>query len=276
MLCLAFVLFVITLGGENSWGTPLRVLSYNILTVDNFFSTGPWRIRKQRIAQLVRQEQSDIVGMQEALFSMMEGLSALLPDHAYVGVGRDDGQRQGEYAGIFYRTSRLELLETKTFWLSENPDFPGRIGWDARCPRIVTWAYFRDRKTGTTFYIFNTHFDHRGKRAQKESARLLAKEALRISQGRPSIVMGDFNVSEDSRAYRLFKKYSGFLDAISLGPHEGPRWTFSFYGLFKSKIDFIFVHPSIKVYRHAILPEDPWAPTLRSDHLPISTLVEIP
>lgn len=260
---------------EGTSAPQLRVLTYNILTKDNFFQTGPWNTRRQMIAEFIRAYKYDVMGVQEALGTMLDDLSSLLPEYSYAGVGRDDGQRKGEFSAIFYRKEHIELLETKTFWLSTTPETPGVIGWDARCPRIVTWAHFRDRRTGSTFYVFNTHFDHLGKQAQRNSAGLLAAEAKRISQGQPTIVLGDFNVAEKSTVYDLFKSASGLTDAISLVKHQGPRWSHSFYGWFKSKIDFIFVSPSITVCEHAITPENPFSVSQRSDHLPVSAVVKI-
>src|SRR5690606_18426917 len=127
----------------------------------------------------VRHQDFDVMGVQEALSFMLDDLSTLLPQYAYTGGGRDDGLRQGEFDAIFYKKDHIELLESKTFWLSATPDVPGAIGWDAQAPRIVTWALFKDRRTQSTFYVFNTHFDHLGREAQKQSALLLAAEMKR-------------------------------------------------------------------------------------------------
>lgn len=63
----------------------------------------------------------------------------LLDRYAYIGVGRDDGKEQGEYAAIFYNKERIELLENGDFWLAEQTDSPQK-GWDAACIRICTWG----------------------------------------------------------------------------------------------------------------------------------------
>ena len=253
----------------------LNILTYNILVTDNLMTTGPWRVRQNMIAEKIRSQKADIVSVQEALGEMLEDLSKLLPKYAYVGVGRDDGVRKGEFSAIFYRRDRLEVLETKTFWLSPTPDVAGVIGWDADCPRIVTWARFRDLKSQKVFYVFNTHFDHLGREAQRNSALLLAAEAQRISDGAPTIVTGDFNVAEGSEVYDLFRDTSSLFDAITLAKLEGPRWTHSIYGIYKRKLDFVFVSPGIKVTRHAIIPENPFTLFQASDHLPISATVQI-
>jgi len=55
---------------------------------------------------------------QEALKNQIDDLEILLPEYAWLGIGRDDGKMRGEYSAIFYRRDRLEPLETSTFWLS--------------------------------------------------------------------------------------------------------------------------------------------------------------
>ena len=60
--------------------------------------------------------------MQEVLRHQLEDLKARLPEYAEVGVGREDGKTQGEYAPLFYKKDRFELLDNNTFWLSQYPD----------------------------------------------------------------------------------------------------------------------------------------------------------
>lgn len=50
------------------------------------------------------------------------------PFWAYIGVGRDDGQRGGEYSPIIYPVQTFELLHSETIWLSPTPDRPSK-GW---------------------------------------------------------------------------------------------------------------------------------------------------
>jgi endonuclease/exonuclease/phosphatase family metal-dependent hydrolase len=66
-------------------------------------------------------------------------------------------------------------MNSQTFWLSEQP-IAGSKSWDAAITRIVTWAKFKDLKTKKVFFVFNTHFDHRGTVARRESANLLLKK----------------------------------------------------------------------------------------------------
>ena len=51
-----------------------------------------------------------------------------LPEYDGIGVGRDDGKTAGEYAPLFYRKDKYEVLDSNTFWLAENPDSVGMMG----------------------------------------------------------------------------------------------------------------------------------------------------
>ncbi len=250
---------------------PLRVVSYNIQTRMTRFQVAPWPRRVQAIGKLITNEMFHVVGVQEAVASMLKDLMVLLPNYGYVGHGRDDGKLQGEHTAILYNKSRLKVLNWSSFWLAPTPEVPGIIGWDASCPRIVTWAQFQDLVSRKIFFVFNTHFDHLGRIAQTNSARLLASEFHRITQGSPGIVMGDFNVSDKNAAYHLFVEQSGLADAIALAPHKGPKYTHSFFGIYKSRIDYIFVSPHLQVQQNRTIPEEPRNRHRRSDHLPIFT-----
>ena len=85
------------------------------------------------------------------------------------------------------------LLWDATFWLSPTPGVAGSQGWDAALPRIATWARLRDRQSGRSFVIVNTHFDHMGETARRESARLVVARAQGLADGAPLAVTGDLN-----------------------------------------------------------------------------------
>jgi endonuclease/exonuclease/phosphatase family metal-dependent hydrolase len=164
-----------------------------------------WANRKEKESSDIRFHKGELVGVQEALMSQLRDLEKLLPEFAGTGVGRTDGKEAGEYSAILYRKSRFRLLETNTFWLSETPETPGSMGWDAAYPRIVTWAKFRDRVSKKTFSHFNTHFDHRGDQARAQSASLILKRIGEIVRREPFVLTGDLNVREDSEAYKTLK-----------------------------------------------------------------------
>ena len=187
-LLLVFGSFQLVLAAQD-----LQVMTFNIRLNIAVDSLNAWPYRKNKVASQVLFHDVHLLGVQEAQHDQMVDLKARLPKFKYVGGGRDDGKEKGEYSAIFYDTSRLQSLHSQTFWLSLTPEVPGSKSWDAAITRIVTWAKFKDRKTGKIFFAFNTHFDHLGKEARRESAKLLLQKVAAIAGNTPAIVTGDFN-----------------------------------------------------------------------------------
>lgn len=260
--------------------THIRVMTFNIRYDEPRDGANTWANRKELVASMIRFHNADLIGVQEALKRQIDDLDKLLPEYAWVGVGRGDGKAAGEYAAIFYRKERFKVLESSTFWLSQTPQVPSS-GWDASYPRIVTWAKLQDNTNRKIFFLFNTHFDHRGEVARTESARLLLNRVSEIARDIPVVVTGDFNFVESSAGYQILTgKSSGesvasksvLRDAryISQHGHHGPTST---YNEFKalvpgSKIDYVFVKGNIRVVQHGVL-SDTWDGRFPSDHLPV-------
>ena len=255
---------------------PLNVMTFNIRYNNPGDSANAWPFRKDKAASQVLFHEAQVVGVQEALHGQIMDLKALLPQFAWVGRGRDNGKQAGEYSAIFFDTTRLQLLKTETFWLSPEPTKPGVKGWDAAFPRVVTWAQFRDRRTKKQFYVFNTHFDHMGKIARAESAKLLLQKVNEIGGKLPVIVTGDFNATPDQEPIRIIMDTNDPLHlidskAVSSTPHYGPEGTFNG---FQSKetanqpIDYIFIKNGPKVQQHASLSQT-WGGRFSSDHFPV-------
>ena len=135
----------------------LNLMTYNIRYSTKSDGVNQWDNRKGHVAEILKYYEVDICGMQEALFSQITDLKERLPNHDYIGKGRDDGKEKGEFSPIFFDKTKFELLKSETIWLSETPEVPGQ-SWDAAFPRVVTWAYFKDKKSRKKFYVFNTHF----------------------------------------------------------------------------------------------------------------------
>jgi endonuclease/exonuclease/phosphatase family metal-dependent hydrolase len=257
---------------------PLRVMTFNIRFDTPADSGNAWPHRRDWVASLVRFHRPDAVGVQEALAHMLADLDARLPGFARVGVGRADGRSGGEFSAILYRTDRLELIDSGTFWLSPTPAVPGSKGWDAAIERVATWGRFRDRRTGCTHVHVNTHFDHIGEQARQESARLIRRRLADLGRGLPVLVTGDLNADPSSVAYRIFTRDSvagspalrGDGLVASRSGHYGPTSTWNAFTAIEPgrRIDYVLVSSDVAVLTHAILP-DAWDGRFPSDHLPV-------
>ena len=239
-----------------------------------------WSVRRDRVADYIKRNHIDVIGMQEVLHTQLEDLLQRLPEYDYVGVGRTDGATKGEYSPVFFLKERFEVLEKGNFWLSETPDVPGSVGWDAALERIASYAKLRDKATGKVFMAVNTHFDHVGVKARRESAKLIMRKIQEIVGTRPAVVTGDFNVTEDDEAYTTMlggEMVNGqlmnckFNDAYHMTPnHTGTCYTWHQFcqipPLKCEKIDFIFITPTIRVNHSHIEVPNPAA--MLSDHNP--------
>ena len=176
----AFITLLLA-GCSSSPISHVRLATFNIRYDNPGDSLNSWKYRKDRVCEFIREKQPDVLGMQEVLHHQLEDLLAGLPDYAYVGVGREDGKTQGEYAPVFYRKDKYDLLDSNTFWLSEHPDSVGKLGWDAACTRVATWAKLKEKSTGKEFLMVNTHFDHVGTEARRNSALLIIDKIKEIA-----------------------------------------------------------------------------------------------
>ncbi len=236
-------------------------------------SLNSWSYRKDRMGKFINEMKFDVFGTQEVLHHQFEDLKAMLPGYEAVGVGRDDGKTKGEYSAVFYRKDKFDALDSGTFWLSENPENIGALGWDAVCPRIATWAKLQEKATGKIIMAVNTHFDHVGVEARKQSALLIIRKIKEIVGDNPAVVTGDFNVNDKSDAYATIttnefvlkdsRKIAEKVTGVNYSFHDYTRRPLEK----RTIIDFLFVTPSIKVLHSDIPQED--ASAILTDHNPV-------
>ncbi len=182
---------------------PVNVMSFNIRYGSANDGENAWPARQQFVIDTIRANDPDIIGLQEVLEFQARQLRAALPEYEFVGVGRDDGVDQGEFVPIMYRSKLFELVDVGHLWLSEHADRPGVKGWDAACPRMLTWVRLGfKRHPLNSIYVVNTHFDHVGKQARLESAKILRQMTDSLG-GKPVLVMGDFNCGPGSPPYQV-------------------------------------------------------------------------
>jgi endonuclease/exonuclease/phosphatase family metal-dependent hydrolase len=192
--------------GADEPSPAIRVMSFNIRYGTAKDGENHWDKRKEQVVKTIRAFDPDLLGTQETLGFQRDYLAEHLPGYEVLGVGRDDGQEKGEMMALYFKKDRFDKLAAGHFWLSETPDTAGSKSWDSSLPRMVTWVKLRDKREATAppIGMFNTHFDHIGKTARLESARLLRRKLLEIGHGCALVVTGDFNSGEGSPPYEAF------------------------------------------------------------------------
>jgi endonuclease/exonuclease/phosphatase family metal-dependent hydrolase len=268
---------------------PVELITYNIRLNTPGDGKHAWPCRKSEVAALFRFHRADIFCVQEALPDQVDDLAAAFPGFSYEGVGRDDGKRGGEFCAIFFDRERFRKIEGGTFWLS---DTPGKcsFGWDAACRRICTWVRLEEKRSGLGFYLFNTHFDHVGKVAREQSARLIIRKIVEITTGHssthnsksvpgnaPVVLCGDFNLAPGSDPIEIIcDKLHDAFEVSRLPPYSSVATYhgFTYDDPPKERIDYIFVSEEIRVERYGALT-DSRDRTFFSDHLPVLVTLEM-
>jgi len=195
-----FALFVSNPGIAQTKET-LRVMSFNVRYGLANDGENRWDNRRDHVVTTIANDDPDFIGTQETLAFQAAYIAEKMPAYTYVGRSRQqDGK--GEHCGIFFRSSRFDKLIEGHFWLSETPDQPGSKSWDSSLPRMATWLKLWDRTNKQSFYVINSHFDHRGGKARTESAKLIREFVTSLPKGSNVIITGDFNAGVDSDPYK--------------------------------------------------------------------------
>lgn len=251
----------------------MRIMSFNVLCYGS--GKHEWTKRIPLVVRTIRNVNPDTFGVQEAHYDWMKALTAAFPDYDYVGVGRDNGKKKGEYSAVFFKKNEFEVLDKGNFWLSETPDKIGSKGWDAACVRICSWAKLKRKKDGAEFVHLNTHLDHVGHIAMQKGAELVASRGIEIANGAPAFFTGDFNVTPDSEPCKAVLN-CGFKDARDIAEKTDKGHTY--HGFENPEcgfaaIDYVFCKGDIRVKQFKVVTKhiDGEIP---SDHYPVFAEVE--
>lgn len=193
----------------------MRIMSFNIRCTN--VGKDSWEDRIGIVSQTMLESEADSIGVQEATPEWMATLKETVGEkYAYVGVGRDDGDNEGEYSAVFYLKDKYDVVDSDTFWLSETPDKPS-FGWDAACRRVCTWVQLKDKQTGKQYVHMNTHFDHVGISARKNSVEMIIDKAKTFTDI-PVVFTADMNVVQGSTNYNQFVDSGYFRDTKFAAP----------------------------------------------------------
>ena len=258
-----------------------KVSYYKIISFNVRYSSAPeidgdnrWELRRDASVKMVAKHKPLVMGLQEACPDQIDFLDLNLTGYKHIGVGRDDGKRAGEMMAIYYDTTRLTLLDSGTFWLSETPEKVS-LGWDAACNRTCTWGHFKVNDTGFEFLYFNTHLDHLGSQARKNSIKLIVDKMTELNPDNvPVFLSGDFNSTTDDPIFDPLK--ASLKDAREVSAISDKIITYNGFGTVTDNpntrkewvIDHIFFS-GVNPMAFMVLNGNYGVPFI-SDHYPIS------
>ena len=258
-----------------------KVSYYKIISFNVRYSSAPeidgdnrWELRRDASVKMVAKHKPLVMGLQEACPDQIDFLDLNLTGYKHIGVGRDDGKRAGEMMAIYYDTTRLTLLDSGTFWLSETPEKVS-LGWDAACNRTCTWGHFKMKDTDFEFLYFNTHLDHLGSLARKNSIKLIVAKMTELNPDNvPVFLSGDFNSTTDDPIFDPLK--ASLKDAREVSAISDKIITYNGFGTVTDNpntrkewvIDHIFFS-GVNPMAFMVLNGNYGVPFI-SDHYPIS------
>lgn len=263
--CLAMVALLCALAGvagtasgrreaQPAAARELRVMTFNIHHAEG--TDG--KVDVARIAQLIRDAQADVVGLQEVDRGVeRSGRRDLLKELADLtgmrfAFGKNIDHQGGDYGNA--------LLTSHPIVSEGNKLLPNTNGGEQRGMLQVVLDV-----DGTRVLVLTTHLDHRREDGQRVAGADAILEALPAWGDGPVVAMGDFNDVPGSRTYaRLVTTFIDAWAAVGQGdgftiPVEAPT----------RRIDWILVR-GIDPTKIQVLK------TEASDHLPVVATLRVP
>lgn len=270
-----FILLLFNLSAGALSAQSYRLATYNIRAdMAKDAPANTWNQRKFMIPELIHYHDFDVFGIQEADPGQLHDLMNALPEYTLVAKGKQNGQNG---SAIFFKTASFQLLSSSNFWLSPDPEKKEKA-WDAKFARGCTWVSLKDSKSGTTFFYFNTHLDHVGVTARKNSTLLLLKKVKEIAGENAAALGGDFNFNQYDGNYDVIKSSGVMQDAFDLAKvRYAPNGTFNGFNLLRNsdeRIDHIFLSQQFKVVSYGILTDN-FGGKFPSDHFPVLIVVNV-
>lgn len=224
----------------------LKVMSFNVYYKD---------LTEERIAgvaKTIEAEDPDIIGIQEGMPAMCDGILAAFGEkYAMLGIGREDTD-DSENSNVFYNTEKFELVDSGTIWLSRTPDKYSILS-GAGMPRIMTYQLLMRKSDGQTFLHANTHFDLNGTKVRTFEANVImdfVKEEFGTAV--PTVITGDFNCTADTPEFATIID-GGYKVTNTYGESVN---TYQGFGEKEGKIiDFTFVNDLFPVMSYKVCDE---------------------
>lgn len=142
----------------------LKVISYNIRNSEEKDGTNSWMYRYAATAEMIKDQQADVLGLQEALEDQIYFIEQNFKEYKWTG----------DFATILWNKKTMTLQKSGSF--------------DA-----ATWALFKDKKTGNNFYVVNVDLEKTPKEDQKTVlSQIFEKTEAMNKDSLPIVMTGGF------------------------------------------------------------------------------------
>jgi endonuclease/exonuclease/phosphatase family metal-dependent hydrolase len=177
--------------------TGISVVSYNVRKPTG---SPTWNQRREIIAASIKAQSPDVVALQEAtpVSVTVDGKKV----RQYTDVLNLLGSKYDYVNNDSTSGSRLAFDTTRLSKVSEGSKILAKLGSSRR---YAVWAVLKDKVTGKSFFVINTHLEPGSNKSSKyNNVRIKqAKQVLALvdkySGGRPVVVTGDMNSSRSAK-----------------------------------------------------------------------------
>jgi len=224
---------------------PFRVLSQNILFKD-FEGGNTVADRQPRFKELMHEYCPDVLAVQE----YSGGWETFIPNafgdiytcHAQLG------------KALYFRTSRYDILEKSSFFLSPTPDVRSQFEGDSG-PRSCIWAIVKDKLLGMEILYINCHPDWNNDTQRALQVDVIFEVMGEKMEKYPTIFCGDFNTEPTGPVYsRIVEQFKDpYVEAErNLSDVD---YTCHLFGESATFIDYTFYNRTFKPTRYRIISE---------------------
>ncbi len=255
----------------------LHLVSWNVRCVEKKDSLAgdAWSKRVPEIANLIHFLDFDIIGIQESDSLQSLDLNRFLDGYSFYGPDPESANP------IFYKNTAFEVLDSGFFWISKTDHVRSR-GWDARDHRTCVWLKLIQKDSQKIFYVFNTHWDHKGAEARYQSALQMLEKIPHIVGDDSWFYLGDLNAKRHQKALKTIEKSGVAYFAMDSASYVyAPTASFNHYKydkVGKHTIDHILYSGAMSILRYGILNMTYWdgeKMRVPSDHHPIFMHVKL-
>lgn len=212
--------------------------------------------------------------MNEGIWGVQEITSEMYSDfinkegYKYIGYGRGNGllneKASGEQIGIFYNTSKYQIINQGRFFY----EYKTKSSFN----RLCVWVKVQNLTNGKKFYIFNNHFAHDSEETRKNQLNSLLFEIKEIAKDEKVFILGDFNFIASTEEYQTITNI--YKDSFVLVDEpQGPNITYT--GLYSTtdkeqkRVDYIFTNVgAIETYK--VDDDNKGLEKYPSDHYPVT------
>lgn len=204
--------------GKKIGGTKYSIITYN--DGDNSYQNIDDRVT------ILKEYMPDFICFQETQTLHGKSYKGKLGEYDYVLYDNDGTTYNSQ--PVYWKKDKFECLDSGIKWLSDTPDKRSKYE-DSDYIRSFTYAILKDKTTGEEMVIISTHTDYTVTAVPKQTARLVELVEELALRTRPVLILGDFNMRDNSTAYQNMSN-ACFIDAGRYLSAANP-----------ATIDFIFV-----------------------------------